>query len=161
MQPSPPGGSKSSNRSIWSRMALVSGRLEVCWVLRALYAPDDKTQHGPLPASPHPPLPTGSTSMFMPELILSGGTASCYPGMALVMFIAPDWKDAEAIHLYTDASGTLGFGGFFNGTWMRGNWQPHQQLPRCSIPWQELFTILGSGPHLVTPPIRTMYLVSL
>ena len=26
--------------------------------------------------------------MLMPELILSGGTASCYPGMALIMFIA-------------------------------------------------------------------------
>ena len=63
----------------------------------------------------------------------------------LVMFIAPDWKDAEAIHLYTDASGTLGFGAFFNGTWIRGDWQPHQQLPKCSIPWQELFTILAAA----------------
>ncbi|KAL5475129.1 hypothetical protein EMCRGX_G027188 [Ephydatia muelleri] len=83
--------------------------------------------------------------MFMPELILSGGTASCYPGMALVIFIAQDWNDAEAIHLYTDASSTLGFGAFFNGTWIRGDWQPHRQLARCSIPWQELFTILAAA----------------
>lgn len=32
----------------------------------------------------------------------------------IAMFIAPEWKDAEDIHLYTDASGTLGFGAFFN-----------------------------------------------
>lgn len=83
--------------------------------------------------------------MFMPELILSGGTASCYPGMALVIFIAQDWNDAEAIHLYTDASSTLGFGAFFNGSWIRGDWQPHRQLARCSIPWQELFTILAAA----------------
>eukprot|EP00731_Ephydatia_muelleri_P000990 Em0001g990a len=62
----------------------------------------------------------------------------------IAMFIAPEWKDAEAIHLFTDASGTFGFGVFFNGAWIRGDWQPHQQLPGRSIQWQELFDIIAA-----------------
>ena len=63
----------------------------------------------------------------------------------IAMFIAPEWKDAEAIHLFTNASGTLGFGAFFNGAWIRGDWQPHQQLPGRSIQWQELFAIIAAA----------------
>ena len=63
----------------------------------------------------------------------------------IAMFIAPEWKDAEAIHLFTDASGTLGFGAFFNGAWIRGDWQPHQKLPGRSIQWQELFAIIAAA----------------
>ena len=44
-----------------------------------------------------------------------------------------------------DASSTLGFGAYLNGAWMRGNWQPHQQLPGWSIQWQELFAILAAA----------------
>ncbi|KAL5510801.1 hypothetical protein EMCRGX_G006403 [Ephydatia muelleri] len=51
----------------------------------------------------------------------------------IAMFIAPEWNYAEAIHLFTDASGTLGFEAFFNGALIRGDWQPHQQLPGRSI----------------------------
>ena len=41
------------------------------------------------------------------------------------IFLDPNWKDAEAIHLFTDASGTLGYGADFNGAWFRGDWLPH------------------------------------
>ncbi|KAL5510640.1 hypothetical protein EMCRGX_G006216 [Ephydatia muelleri] len=41
------------------------------------------------------------------------------------IFLDPNWKDAEAIHLFTDASGTLGYGAYFNGAWFRGDWLPH------------------------------------
>ena len=31
------------------------------------------------------------------------------------IFIDPHWNDAETINLFTDASGTLGYGAYFNG----------------------------------------------
>ena len=33
------------------------------------------------------------------------------------IFLDLNWKDAEAIDLFTDASGTLGYGAYFNGAW--------------------------------------------
>ena len=47
--------------------------------------------------------------------------------------------------LYTDASGTIGFGGYFNGKLFQGRWPPHMQLNKdqgISIEWQELFPIV-------------------
>ena len=38
------------------------------------------------------------------------------------MFLDPNWKDAEAINLFTDASGTLGYGAYFNGAWFRSDY---------------------------------------
>ncbi|XP_078342651.1 uncharacterized protein LOC144628433 [Oculina patagonica] len=49
------------------------------------------------------------------------------------------------MNLYTDASGTVGFGGYFNGKWFQGKWLPHMQLNKdrgISIEWQELFPIV-------------------
>lgn len=49
------------------------------------------------------------------------------------------------MNLYTDASGTIGFGGYFNGKWFQGKWPPHMQLNKdrgISIEWQELFPIV-------------------
>lgn len=49
------------------------------------------------------------------------------------------------MHLYTDASGTIGFGGYFNGKWFQGRWPPHMHLNKdrgISIEWQELFPIV-------------------
>ncbi|KAL5516552.1 hypothetical protein EMCRGX_G001913 [Ephydatia muelleri] len=63
----------------------------------------------------------------------------------VAMFIASDWRDADSVNLYTDASGSLGFGAYFNGAWIRGHWQPHQQPPARSIQWQELFAILAAA----------------
>ena len=54
------------------------------------------------------------------------------------VFIAPEWKDADSVNLYTDAFGSQGFGAYFNGVWIRGIWQPHQQPPAHFIQWQEL-----------------------
>lgn len=57
-------------------------------------------------------------------------------------FLEPAWTPAEALNLFTDASGTHGFGAYFSGAWLRGPWQPHQMLR--SIQWQELFAILAA-----------------
>ena len=61
------------------------------------------------------------------------------------MFIAPEWKDADSFQLYTDASGSFKFGAYLDGAWFRGDWQPHQQLPKRSIQWQELFAIVAAA----------------
>ena len=61
------------------------------------------------------------------------------------MFIDPVWKDADDLSLYTDASGALGFGGYFQGSWFRGDWSPSQRLPLRSIQWQELFAIVAAA----------------
>ena len=47
--------------------------------------------------------------------------------------------------LYTDASGTIGYGGYFNGKWIQARWLPHMQLSNVtgiSIEWQDLFSIV-------------------
>lgn len=49
------------------------------------------------------------------------------------------------MNLYTDASGTIGFVGYFKGKWFQGSWPPHMQLNKdrvISIEWQELFPII-------------------
>ena len=63
----------------------------------------------------------------------------------VLIFLDSNWKDAETINLFTDASGTLGYGAYFNGAWFRGDWSPHQGLPLRSIQWQELFAIVAAA----------------
>ena len=63
----------------------------------------------------------------------------------VAMFLDPEWTAANSLQLYTDASGSLGFGAYFNGAWFRGDWQPHQRLPLRSIQWQELFAIVAAA----------------
>ena len=63
------------------------------------------------------------------------------------IFLDPNWKDTEAITLFTDASGTLGYGNF-NGAWFRGDWLPHQKPPMRSIKWQGLLAIVCSSLHM-------------
>ena len=36
------------------------------------------------------------------------------------------------MELYTDALGTIGYGGYFNGKWFQGRWLPHMQLSRVT-----------------------------
>eukprot|EP00731_Ephydatia_muelleri_P035123 Em0098g9a len=61
----------------------------------------------------------------------------------LLSLIEPDKTEADSLQLFTDASGSLGFGTYFNGGWFRGDWQPHQCLPLCTIQWLELFAIMA------------------
>ena len=56
--------------------------------------------------------------------------------------IFPDqfwWEDSD-IQLFTDASGEIGFGGYFRGRWFQGRW-PREVLNH-SIAWLEFFPIL-------------------
>ena len=37
-------------------------------------------------------------------------------------FLSEKWSPAHTLHLYTDASGTLGYGAVFNKRWFYGKW---------------------------------------
>ena len=61
-------------------------------------------------------------------------------------FVNPSATDAHDLDLYTDASGRLGCGAYFQGHWFHHHWQPHQQLSKqISIQWQELFAIVAAS----------------
>lgn len=60
------------------------------------------------------------------------------------LFLPPYTESSPQIHLYTDAAGSIGYGGFFNNQWFQGKWLPSQQLNPAygiSIAWQELYPI--------------------
>lgn len=54
------------------------------------------------------------------------------------------WVTSDVSSLYTDASGSPGFGNIFQTHWFQGSWEPHQKLgqPGISIAWQELFAFV-------------------
>jgi hypothetical protein len=60
------------------------------------------------------------------------------------LFLNSFWENSTHLSLYTDASGTLGFGGFSAPSGFRVNGLPHQTLStkNISIDWQELYAIL-------------------
>ena len=61
-------------------------------------------------------------------------------------FLKPGTTDAHDFELFTDESGTLGCGAYFQGSWFHYSRQPHQKLfTNASIQWQELFTILAAA----------------
>ena len=61
----------------------------------------------------------------------------------IAMFPARSWCTAQDLRIYTDASGTLGFGACYGQSWLRGNWQTFQLCK--SIAWQEFFAIVAAA----------------
>jgi hypothetical protein len=60
-------------------------------------------------------------------------------------FLEDQVSASPNIELYTDASGTIGFGGYLAGQWFQGRWPPHLFISKStgvSIEWQELFPIV-------------------
>ena len=55
-------------------------------------------------------------------------------------FLLPHWTPAPHLQLFTDSSGTIGFGAYCQGEWFNGRWTP-AQLAR-SIQWKELYPIV-------------------
>ena len=52
---------------------------------------------------------------------------------------------SPSLELYTDASGSIGFGGYFRGQWFQARCPPHMQLHRkrgMRTEWQERFPIM-------------------
>ena len=52
------------------------------------------------------------------------------------------WTTSSEINLYTDASGSEGWGAFWSGRWIQARWSPAQAVQ--SILWKELFAIVNS-----------------
>lgn len=55
-------------------------------------------------------------------------------------FLDPTWTPTHEFHLFTDASGTLGYGAYWNGAWFSQAWPP--QFSAKPIEWKELFAIV-------------------
>ena len=51
----------------------------------------------------------------------------------------PFWSRSPDLELFTNASGRLGFGIYFQGHWLNGSWPSN--LSDCSIQWKELYPI--------------------
>ena len=55
-------------------------------------------------------------------------------------FLQPQWSLAPDLTLYTDSSGTIGFGAYFQGSWFQGHWD-EEDAPK-SIQYKELYPIV-------------------
>ena len=55
-------------------------------------------------------------------------------------FIDPHWTPASHLHIFTDASSTLGYGAYWNGAWFSQPWPDH--LRHHPIQWKELYAIV-------------------
>ena len=75
--------------------------------------------------------------------------ASCN---GVAMFPVQFWLMNSDIQLFTDASGGVGFGGYFEGSWFQGRWPERILASSPSIAWMEFFPILVAvhvwGPRL-------------
>ncbi len=52
------------------------------------------------------------------------------------------WQSNEAIDLFTDAAGSIGYGAYFNGKWVRGLWSEELLNNPPSIAFLEFFPLL-------------------
>ena len=55
-------------------------------------------------------------------------------------FKHPKWIPSTTLNLFTDSSGTIGYGAYFDGRWFQGRWSEDQTTR--SIQWKELFPII-------------------
>ena len=55
-------------------------------------------------------------------------------------FLLPNWTPAPDLDLYTDSSGSIGFGAYWCGEWFNGHWPP--ELAERSIQFKELYPIV-------------------
>ena len=65
---------------------------------------------------------------------------SKWNGKSLIQ--APDWSNASDLHIFTDASGSIGFGIYVKCSWIAHAWPTYFQNNR-SIEWKKLFPILS------------------
>ena len=54
------------------------------------------------------------------------------------------WRDECDLQLFTDASGSVGYGGYFKGMWFQGKWPWGDNDTKKSIAWLEFFPVVVS-----------------
>jgi hypothetical protein len=52
------------------------------------------------------------------------------------------WYENRDLQLFTDASGEIGFGGYFDGKWFQGEWPVACKAAKHSIAWLEFFPVV-------------------
>jgi hypothetical protein len=60
------------------------------------------------------------------------------------LFLESEQTQSPTLQLYTNAAGSIGFGGYLAGQWFQGLWLPEQNINQktgISIAWQELYPI--------------------
>ena len=57
-------------------------------------------------------------------------------------FLLDNWTPAPDLHLQTDASGSIGWGAYFNGRWIHGAWSEGEH--QDSIEFKELYAIVAA-----------------
>lgn len=56
------------------------------------------------------------------------------------LLLSPKWLANSTLQLFTDSSGSIGYGAYFQKLWFQGRWTPSNQ--GMSIQWKELFPIV-------------------
>ena len=81
-------------------------------------------------------------SGFYKDLAMWEGFLKHWNGISL--FLESEHTPSPSLHLFMDASGSIGFGGYLAGRWFQGRWLLEQHLDKksgISIEWQELYPI--------------------
>ena len=55
-------------------------------------------------------------------------------------FLRPGWTPSPDLELYTDSSGSIGYGAYCQGSWFNGHWS--QEQLHHSIQWKEVYPIV-------------------
>ena len=63
-----------------------------------------------------------------------------WPGSSLIL--DTHWTSSPSMNLYTDASGSEGWGAFWCGRWLQASWSPAQSVR--PIFWKELFAVVNA-----------------
>ncbi len=69
----------------------------------------------------------------------------CDSWNGISLFIEDTFTSAEQMDLFTDASGTIGYGGYYRGSWFFGSWnelEPALDASALSIAFKELYAII-------------------
>ena len=92
------------------------------------------------------------------QLDLQWWRAFVTPWNGRSFFFLPNWTLSADLDLYTDSSGTIGYGAYCQGHWFNGRWTPAQLSH--SIQWKELYPIVLAayiwGEHWSTLRIRLL-----
>ena len=74
------------------------------------------------------------------KLDLTWWQAFATPWNGRSFFLLPQWTPSPDLELFTDSSGTVGYGAYCQGQWFNGRWTTEQL--QHSIQWKELYPIV-------------------